>query len=157
MQSTELNDQKRREDTQRMQEMMMQMMQMNNQQNQTQMQMMRDMGVAQSGSAQSFQQQLLDAKQQELDHTRADAAANSDRFVDGMKTTINAVGNMGPTQFIPVQPTYAPQPPAAQRKYAEPVAQRPQPKAAPAAKVCPKCGASVEKGAMFCGECGEAL
>ena len=161
MQSTDINDQRRREDTQRMQEMMMQMMQMNNQQNSTQLQMMRDMGVAQAGGTQNFHQQLMDAKQQEIDHTRADNAASSDRFVDGMKTTINAVGNMNPTQFIPVQPAYVPpQPAAPQRKYVEPapqpVAQQSAPKAAPAA-VCPKCGAKLEPGALFCEQCGEAL
>lgn len=164
MQTLGQTDQQRREDTQRMQEMMMQMMQMNNQQNATQMQMMRDMGVAQAGGTQSFQQQLMDAKQQEIDHTRADSAASSDRFVDGMKTTINAVGNMNPTQFVPVQPAYVPpQPAAPQRKYTEPAPQAAQQPAvaktvpAPAANVCPKCGAKLEPGAMFCQECGEAL
>lgn len=164
MQTLGQTDQQRREDTQRMQDMMMQMMQMNNNQNATQMQMMRDMGVAQAGGTQFYQQQLMNAKQQEIDHTRADNAANSDRFVDGMKTTINAVGNMNPTQFIPVQPAYPPQPQRQSQKYAEPAMppaaqQEPQPKAAPApaANVCPKCGAQLEPGAMFCDQCGESL
>lgn len=82
-------------ETQNIRDMMMQMMQMNNQQNMQQMQMMRDQATAFAGAGASAQQQLMDAKQQELDRTRADANANSDRFVDGMKTTIEAVGNMG--------------------------------------------------------------
>lgn len=160
MQSTELNDQRRREDTQRMQEMMMQMMQMNNQQNMHQMSMMRDQSTAFAGAGQLAQQQLMDAKQQELDHTRADAAASSERFVDGMKTTINAVGNMNPTQFIPVPSPYTPPPQG--RKAVNPipqeaaVAQQPAPKVT-ATTVCPKCGATLEPGTMFCDECGEAL
>ena len=90
---------------------------------------------------QDHAQDLLDAKQQELDRTRADVNANSDRFVDAMKTTINAVGGM-------------PQPPpsgSASSKSA------PSSSAGTASRVCPKCKSPVEDDAVFCDDCGLRL
>lgn len=78
-------------------------------------------------------QQLLQMKQQELDRTRADANANSDRVVDAVKTTINAVGGMGQTNRT------QPQNPAG------------------GATVCPVCHAYNEPGAAFCCRCGQKL
>ena len=83
----------------------------------------------------NFSQQMLDAKQQELDRTRADASANSDRFVDGMKTTIEAVGNMKSQQPTP--------PPSGRQKSAT--------------VVCPECNEPVAAGAAFCENCGHKL
>lgn len=83
----------------------------------------------------SFSQQMLDAKQQELERTRADASANSDRFVDGMKTTITAVGNMKSQQPVP--------PSSSGRQKAM--------------SVCPECNEPIVAGASFCENCGHKL
>ena len=81
-----------------------------------------------------FSQQMLDAKQQELDRTRADASANSDRFVDGMKTTIEAVGNMKSQQ--------PPSPSSGRQK---------------ATAVCQSCNEPIAPGAAFCENCGAKI
>ncbi len=90
---------------------------------------------------QDHAQDLLDAKQQELDRTRADANANSDRVVDAMKTTINAVGGM-------------PQPPPSGRASSK---SAPSSSAGTASRVCPKCNSPVEDNAVFCDDCGQRL
>ena len=147
-------------DTQDLRAMMMQMMQMGNQQNLTQMQMMRDVATANAGADQRANQKLMDAKQQELEHVRQDAAANSDRFVDGMKTTINAVAAM--PHVVPVQPIQ----PAGGRSGRKDIAsvqgyeQTPEPAYAPAPveKICPHCNARQEDpNAAFCEGCGQKL
>ena len=87
--------------------------------------------------SQNHAQDLLNAKQQELDRTRADANANSDRFVDAMKTTINAVGNM-----VQANNNYRTQP-QAQAPTGTPF------------KVCPACHAQNDPNAGFCDNCGQ--
>lgn len=90
---------------------------------------------------QDHAQDLLDAKQQELDRTRADVNANADRFVDGMKTTISAVGGMG-------------QPPPSGRNSSKSVPPEPE---GTASRVCPKCNSPADDGAVFCDNCGQRL
>ena len=128
---------------------------------QQQMAMMKDLSMAGINAGAAHQQAMYNEKQAELDRTRADAVANSDRFVDGMKTTIQAVGNMGNTQQAPQQ---APQQPA----YQQVVYQAPQPQyqqapqqvppqAASQGIKCPNCGQENPAGAAFCSECGESF
>ena len=123
---------------------------------QQQMAMMKELSMAGINAGAGHQQAMLDAKQAELDRTRADAAANSDRFVDGMKTTIQSVGNMGRPEpqaqaqpqvqpQIQIQPAYIP---------VQAVA------AAPAVNQtvkCPKCNCESPAGEAFCSECGTSL
>lgn len=84
--------------------------------------------------SQNHAQELLNAKQQELDRTRADSNANSDRVVDVMKTTINAVGGMGQANNNRTQ---------AQGPTGTPF------------KVCPACHAQNDPNATFCINCGQ--
>ena len=117
---------------------------------QQQMAMMKDISMAGINAGATHQQAMLDAKQAELDRTRTDASANSDRFVDGMKTTINAVSNMNrPMQCQPqnVLPPQAPQ---------TVVQATPVPMTKQMIK-CPKCNSEITAGEAFCSECGESL
>ena len=117
---------------------------------QQQMAMMKDISMAGINAGATHQQAMLDAKQAELDRTRTDASANSDRFVDGMKTTINAVSNMNrPMQCQPqnVLPPQAPQ---------TVVQSTPVPMTKQMIK-CPKCNSEITAGEAFCSECGESL
>ena len=127
---------------------------------QQQMAMMRDISMAGINAGASNQQALLNAKQAELDRTRADASANSDRFVDGMKTTISAVGNMGhPAMGTPVPngQVFVPVP-GAQAVVPAPVPGAPAAAKSPAAgRVCPQCHAPVEDGQIICENCGATL
>ncbi|MBE6375358.1 MAG: zinc-ribbon domain-containing protein [Lentisphaerae bacterium] len=65
---------------------------------QQQMAMLKDMAVAGMGGNAAHQQELLSAKQAELERTRSDANANNDRFADGMAATIQAVAGMNRNQ-----------------------------------------------------------
>lgn len=132
-----------------MQQMMSQQMQMNMQQ----MQMMRDTSVANASAFAGMQQTMMGAKQAELDRARADAAANNAMMLDGMKTTVGAMSGIvgaAAANAAPVPP--APSAPVA------PAAPAPQAKAMPpAALKCPNCGAELEPGSSFCGECGTSI
>lgn len=100
-----------------------------------QMSMMRDVAMSGVNAGANHQQAMIDAKQTELERSRSDAAANNDRFVDGMKTTVQAVGSMGNRNnilFTKAQP-------------------------APQCVRCPKCNSAVAAGEAFCSECGESL
>lgn len=131
---------------------------------QQQMAAMQQMAMAGMGVKADFQQQMMAAKQAELDRTRADANANQDRFLAGMQTTIQSVGGAmnAPQQVYmqqPAQPQYAQAQPAPQQfaqaaPMAAPVQEQ---KAAPAARVCKSCGAALEEGALFCDECGVSV
>lgn len=118
---------------------------------QQQMAMMKDISMAGINAGTGHQQAMLDAKQAELDRTRSDASDNSDRFVDGMKTTIQAVSNMNrPMTYQPQQTILPPQTPQATAQYSS----------APMAKQmvkCPKCNWENAEGEAFCSECGESL
>ena len=121
---------------------------------QQQMAMMKDISMAGINAGAVHQQAMLDAKQAELDRTRSDSSANSDRFVDGMKTTIQAVGNMN--RPIVSQPQMMMQP---QPQQMAPMPQMPtQPAAEPKqVKRCPNCNSENSLGEAFCLECGESL
>ncbi len=134
-----------------MQQMMAQQMQMNMQQ----MQMMRDTSVANASAFAGMQQTMVGAKQAELDRTRADAAANNARMLDGMKTTVGAMSGIVGAAAAHAAPA-SPAPTASAAPVAPPSA--PQAKAMPpAAPHCPSCGAELEPGSAFCGECGTSL
>lgn len=127
---------------------------------QQQMAAMQQMAMAGMGVQANFQQQMMNAKQAELDRTRADANANQDRFLAGMQTTIQSVGGAmnAPQQVYmqqPAQPQYAQVQPAPQQlAQAAPV---PEQKLAPASRACRSCGAALEDGALFCDECGASV
>ncbi|MBQ9088130.1 MAG: zinc ribbon domain-containing protein [Lentisphaeria bacterium] len=114
---------------------------------QQQMAMMKDISMAGINAGGGHQQAMLDAKQAELDRTRADASANSDRFVDGMKTTIDAVSNMNRPVISQPQSVLQSSP---QVQYAAVLTSG-------QAKKCHKCGAPVELGDKCCCECGTEL
>ena len=117
---------------------------------QQQMAMMKDISRAGINAGATHQQAMLDAKQAELDRTRTDASANSDRFVDGMKTTINAVSNMNRPMVSQPQSVLPPQQPV-------PVAQHTNSQGTKQIVKCPKCNSELAAGEAFCSECGESL
>lgn len=137
-----------------MKDFMQQMMAQQNAMNLQQMQMMRDTSVANAGAFAGMQQQMMGAKQAELDRARTDAARNNAMMLDGMKTTVGAMsgivgaaaGQTAPVSPVPSAPVAAAPSPAPQAKSMP-----------PAAPHCPSCGAELEPGASFCGECGTSV
>ena len=121
-------------------------------QNAQQMEMMRlmqQMAMAGMGVNQQHQQEMMAAKQAELNRTREDANRNEDRMLAGVQSTVTAAGVAfsGKAQSA-ARP--------AVRKEIEDTA--PAEKAAPSTSAkCPNCGAGLEPGSNFCGECGNAL
>ena len=133
---------------------------------QQQMAMMKDISMAGINTGASHQQAMYNEKQAELDRTRNDASANADRFVDGMKTTIQAVGNMNnhpaQAQYQQVPPPYPQQYPPQYQQVPPPYPQQyQQPSAhtadAPGTIRCPNCNTPNPKGAAFCSECGQSF
>jgi hypothetical protein len=97
--------------------------------------------AARNDKSMEFMQQLLQMKQEEIERTRADANANSDRFVDGMKTTISAFGGM-----MGQQPSMNRMPGTSGA-----------PGSRPFSAECPRCHRPVEDAAVFCDNCGLRL
>lgn len=125
------------------------------------MRMMQQMAMAGMGVKQQHQQEMIAAKQSELERTRADASRNEDRMLAGVQSTVTAAGvafsgraNAGQQQQRrkEMPPSAAPAPSAsapAQSNVASP--------SASSSGKCPKCGADLEPDSSFCGECGAAL
>lgn len=138
---------------------MQQMMAQQNAMNMQQMQMMRDTSVANASAFAGMQQQMMGAKQAELDRAHADAAANNAMMLDGMKTTVGAMSGIvgaAAAHAAPVSP--APSAPVSSVAPVQAPVPAPQAKAMPpVAPHCPSCGAELESGAAFCGECGTSL
>jgi len=115
------------------------------------MKMMQQMAMAGMGVNQQHQQEMMAAKQAELNRTREDANRNEDRMLAGVQSTVTAAGvafsgKAASTVNRPVR-----------KEYEEP-ASAPEQKSAPAASAkCPNCGADLEPGSSFCGECGNAV
>ena len=131
-----------------------------NEQQMEMMRMMQQMAMAGMGVNQQHQKEMLDAKQSELERTRADASRNEDRMLAGVQSTVTAAGVAFSGRTNGQQP---------QRRKEMPPSATPAPSASspsqgnvasssttPAAK-CPKCGADLEPDSSFCGECGAAL
>ncbi len=90
------------------------------------MRMMQQMAMAGMGVNQRHQQEMMAAKQAELDRTRMDATRGEDRLLAGVQSAVTAAGAAFSGK-------------------------------APAAAKCPTCGANLEPGSSFCGECGNAV
>ena len=106
------------------------------------MRMMQQMAMAGMGANQQHSQEMMQAKQDELDRTRADANRNQDRFLAGMQTTISSVAaGMQPKQEVRQQTPL---------QQAQPIQAKVLPK-------CPSCGVELELDSTFCAECGTAL
>lgn len=115
------------------------------------MRMMQQMAMAGMGVNQQHQQDMLAAKQAELDRTRDDANRNEDRMLAGVQSTVAAAGAAfsGKAQTAvnrPVRKEFETSAPVAEAKTAPSVPSK-----------CPNCGAELEPGSSFCGECGNAL
>lgn len=121
------------------------------------MKMMQQMAMAGMGANMQHQQEMIAAKQSELERTRADASRNEDRMLAGVQSTVTAAGvaftgrnNMAQQgqrrKDVPAEPT----------KGSAPASASTQQEASSAPK-CPKCGAPLEPDSSFCGECGAAL
>lgn len=129
---------------------MQQMMERQNQLNMQQMAMMRDQSIAFAGQKQRQQEETIRAKQEELDRARREADRNQDRLLSGVQSTVTAAG-VAFSGRADAPSAMPPAPASAQT----PGAAIPSPSAS--AGKCPKCGADLEPGSSFCGECGSAL
>lgn len=93
-----------------------------------QMAFMRDM----VSGVNKAKDEIIDAKDAELERSRADSAAHEGRYTNVMEATVNAVSRM----HVPPQPGNG----------------------AKAADIaCPVCGAKNPEGSKFCSDCGSAL
>lgn len=106
------------------------------------MKMMQQMAMAGMGAKQSFQDEMIAAKQAELNRTRDDANLNQDRMLAGVQSTVTAAG-VAFSGYKTGQQVRA-------------VNQR-MPKNEDNGKVCKSCGVALEDDASFCGECGTAV
>lgn len=121
------------------------------------MKMMQQMAMAGMGANQRHDQEMMAAKQAELERTRADASRNEDRMLAGVQSTVTAAGVAftGRTN-TPQQGQRRKEMPPEPVKAPTPASSPAQPAPASAPK-CPKCGAPLEPDSSFCGECGAAL
>lgn len=108
------------------------------------MKMMQQMAMAGMGVNQQHQQEMINAKQAELNRTRDDANLQQDRMLAGVQSTVTAAG----VAFSGTKNAQQARPPV--RKDVDEAD-------APKGRVCPNCGAALEPGASFCGECGTAI
>ncbi len=108
------------------------------------MKMMQQMAMAGMNMNQQHQQEMLNAKQTELNRTRDDANLQQDRMLAGVQSTVTAAG----VAFSGTKNVQQARPPV--RKDVNDVDK-------PKGRVCPNCSAALEPGASFCGECGTAV
>ncbi|MCI5829916.1 MAG: zinc ribbon domain-containing protein [Treponema sp.] len=125
-----------------MENMMQQQMSMQ----QNMMNNMRDVAVG----SQQKQAELIKAKDDELNRTVQSSKENQDRYVDAMKTTVNAMANIH--KAPPVTNVNARINPNAGVNTGISAQ-----KSAAGVKVCPGCGANNPEDATFCEECGSSL
>ena len=97
--------------------------------------------AARSEQSMELMQQLLKMKQEEIERTRADANASSDRLVDGMKTLFNTFGGMQGQQSQANRTSGMPGASGSRQFFRE----------------CPHCHHIVDEGSNFCNNCGEKL
>lgn len=124
------------------------------------MRMMQQMAMVGMGVNQQHQKEIMDAKQSELERTRADASRNEDRMLAGVQSTVTAAGvafsgrtnGQQPQRRKDMPPSVTPAPSASAQSQGNAASAS----TTPAAK-CPKCGADLEPDGSFCGECGAAL
>ena len=115
------------------------------------MRMMQQMAMAGMGANQQHQQEMMAAKQAELNRTREDANRNEDRMLSGVQATVAAAG----AAFSGKATGEASR---SVRKNSEDPISAATPKAMPpTAAKCPHCGAELEAGSSFCGECGASI
>lgn len=131
-----------------------------NEQQMEMMRMMQQMAMAGMGVNQQHQKEMLDAKQSELERTRADASRNEDRMLAGVQSTVTAAGvafsgranGQQPQRRKEMPPSAASAPSAS-----APTQSNAAPSPVSSAGKCPKCGVDLEPDSSFCGECGTAL
>ena len=105
-----------------------------------QMAMMRDMAIAEMGANQANLQQMMNAKNEEMN-----------RFANGVNNTVNAVSGALKNSATVVQRGFGGKSnPGVTNVNAGSQNEK-------SANVCPNCGTPHEAGAMFCENCGESL